>query len=159
MRMVRVLTAVVVVVIVIVIVRMVVAVLVLVAFGMFVMAAIFRIAFRQIMVMKMEEALQEKHREKTTQHPFHRAVQRLQMFVGIGQKMQERKAEHQAGDEADGDLQARVRESDDERQPTAGQGGDKHEHTVNRQQPTGRNHVPVIFNLAREGERESDIGE
>ena len=54
--------------------------------------------------------------------------------------MQQGDAEHQAGDEADGDLQPRVGEPDDNGQPTARQRRDQDEHTVNRQQPTGRNH-------------------
>ena len=122
--------------------------------GMFIVAAIFRIAFGQIMMMKMKKALQEKHRKKTSEHPRNGAVERSQIFFGVGQEMEQGDAEHQARNEADGDLQAGVGEFDEQGQPTAGQRREKNEHTVNRQQPTGRNHAPEIFNLARKGESE-----
>src|SRR3954471_2758861 len=64
----------------------------------FLMAAIFRVAFGQIVVMKMKEPLQEKHREKSTQHPGDGPVKRAQLLISIRQEMQQGNSEHEAGD-------------------------------------------------------------
>jgi hypothetical protein len=69
--------------------------------------------------------------------------------------MQERDAEHQARHETDGDLQTGVGEFDENGQPAARQRREKNQHTINRQQPTGRNHAPVIFNLSPECQPET----
>jgi hypothetical protein len=126
------------------------AVIVAVAMPVFVrmlfLAAIFRVTFGKVVMMEMEKTLQEKHRQKTAQHPAHGPVQRLQMLVGIGQEMEQGDAEHEPGDKADGDLQAGMRQSDKKGQPTARQRCEQHKQTINRQQPTGRNHVPEICN-------------
>ena len=68
------------------------------------------------------------------------------MVIGIRQKVEQGDAEHQTGHEADRHLQARVGKPDENGQPTARQRGYQHEPAINRQQPTGRNHAPVIFN-------------
>ena len=55
--------------------------------SVFVVAAIFGIAFGQIVMMKMEKALQEEHRQKAAEHPGDCAVERAQIFFCIGQEM------------------------------------------------------------------------
>jgi hypothetical protein len=100
------------------------------------------------MVMKMKEPLEEKHGQEPAEHPAHGAVQRLQIFIRIRQKMEQGDAQHQAGNKTDGNLQARMGKPNDDRQPTARQRRNENESAINRQQPTGRNHAPVIFNSA-----------
>lgn len=70
--------------------------------------AIFRVAFGRIMVMKMKEPLQKEHCQEAAEHPRHRAVQRMQLFSGIRQEMQQCDPEHKASHEADGDLEEPV---------------------------------------------------
>ena len=109
-------------------------------------AAIFRIAFRQIVVMKMKKPLQKKHGEEPAQHPVHRASQRMQLLRRVRQKMQQGDAEHEARDKADGHLQTGVGQVDEERQPAARQRGEQYEQAIKNQQPRGRNHGLVIIN-------------
>ena len=113
-------------------------------FGMAV-TAILRVAFRQVVMVKMKEPLEKEHREKAAQHPGHRPVQRTQLFSAVGKEMQQRNPEHQAGDEADRHLQPGVREADEQGQPAACQRGEEHERAVNGQQPTGGHHRPVLI--------------
>ena len=42
-----------------------------------VVATIFRVAVGQVVVMEMKEALQKKHRQKTTKHPRDSPVKRV----------------------------------------------------------------------------------
>ena len=51
-------------------------------------AAIFRIAFGRVMMMKMKKPLEKKHRQKTAEHPFDGTIQRSQLFARIRQKME-----------------------------------------------------------------------
>lgn len=86
-------------------VKMIVIMLMTVIVFMFIMTAIFGIALWQIVMMKMKEPLKKKHRQKTAEHPFHGAIQRMQMVLGIRQEMEDGNSEHQTSDEADGHLQ------------------------------------------------------
>lgn len=63
--------------------------------------------------MKMKEPLEKKHYQEPSEHPRRRPIQRMQLFVGVRQEMQQRDAEHQAGHETDGHLQTRVGGMDD----------------------------------------------
>jgi len=49
---------------------------------------------------------------ESPQHPGDGAVERSQVLGGVGQKMQQGNAEHQARHEADGNLQAGMGEPD-----------------------------------------------
>src|SRR3569833_1084954 len=100
------------------------------------------------MVKKMKESLEEKHRQEPAEHPANGAVQRLQMFIRVRQKVEQGDAQHKAGDETDSNLQARMSKPNENRQPPARQRCDENEPAINRQQPTGRNHAPVIGNSA-----------
>lgn len=86
-------------------------------------AAIFRVSFRRVVMMKMEKALDKKHCQEAPQHPGRRPVNRMQLFGGIRQKMQQRDAEHQSGNKADGDLQTRVSWVENQQKPAARQRG------------------------------------
>ncbi len=108
---------------------------------MIVFAAIFWIAFGQIVVMKMKEALDKKHRQKTAEHPFSRLVERMQLLIGVRQKMEQGDAEHQSGDEADGNLQPRVGEMDEQQKPAARQRSQQDQRAVKCQQPRGRHGI------------------
>jgi hypothetical protein len=48
---------------------------VVVAVPVFVLAAVLRVAFGQIMVVKVEKALDEEHRQKTAEQPVHGLIQ------------------------------------------------------------------------------------
>jgi hypothetical protein len=108
---------------------------------MFMLAAIFRVTFGHVMVMKMKKSLQKKHRQKAAKRPFHGAIKRTQLLRSVREKMQQCDTEHEAGHETDGHLQSRVREVNQQRQPAARQRREQHERAVNDQQPTGRIHV------------------
>ncbi len=98
-----------------------------------VFAAVFRVAFGQIMVVKMKETLNKKHRQKTTEHPSGRFVERMQLLIGVRQKMKQGDAEHESGDEADGDLQPRVRQMDEQQEPAARQRSQQDQRAINCQ--------------------------
>src|SRR5262245_49419484 len=55
--------------------------------------------------------------------------------------MEQGDPEHEAGDEADGHLEACMSELDDQREPASGEGGEQHQCAVGEQQPPGRNHA------------------
>ena len=99
---------------------MIVCVLVVVA------AAVFRVALRQIVVVEVEKALDEEHRQETAEQPVHGFVERMQLLLGVRQKMEQRDAEHEAGDKADGDLQPRVRQVNGEQEPAARERSEQH---------------------------------
>ena len=141
-------------VIVIVVMSMMVFMLMLRVVRVFLVAAIFRIAFRQVVMMEMKKALQEKHRQKAAQHPADSFIQEFQVLVRVGQKMEQGNTEHQAGNEADRDLQPGVGQPEENGQPTARQRREQHKPAINRQQPTGRNHATGIFNSARKDQPE-----
>ncbi len=105
----------------------------LVRLGM-VVTAVFGIVLGQIVMMEVEEPLQEKHHEKTTQHPCHGSVNRMGLFDGVRNQVQQRHAEHETGDKADGGLQARVRQAHEHGQPSPGQRGDQYDRRVGDQQ-------------------------
>ena len=63
----------------------------------------------------------------------------MQLFGGIRQEMQQGNAQHEAGHQADGDLQARMSGPDDQQQPAAGQRSQQHQQAINGQQAVGRN--------------------
>ena len=111
-----------------------------------VVTTILRIPLGEVVMMEVGKPLQEEHRQETAQRPRHRAIERPQLLRRIGDEMQHRDAEHQAGDEADGQLQPGVREADHEREPASGQRRGQNESAVNGEHPARRHHGPVIMN-------------
>src|SRR5579871_4034023 len=106
----------------------------------FILTAIFGIALGKIVVMKMKEALQKEHCQKSPEHPCNGPVKRTQLLTGIWQKMQQRDAKHQACDEADRGLQSSMGQLNDNGQPTTKERSQQDKRTIYHQQPTGRNH-------------------
>src|ERR1017187_3677003 len=102
---------------------------------MVVFAAIFRVAFRQNVMMEMEEALDKEHRQKTAEQPMHRLVKRMQLLLRVRQKMEQGDAEHESGDKTHRDLQPRMGEMDGQQQPAARQRREQDQRAVNDQQP------------------------
>jgi len=119
---------------------MLMAVVTLRAVIVIVPATVVGIPFWQIMVVKVEEALHEKHGQESPEHPGHRAVERLEFFGGMGQEMQQGDAKHETRHEAGGHLQADMGQPHQQWQPPARQRGEKDQQTVNGQNPDGRNH-------------------
>ena len=101
----------------------------------FMRIAIFGIAFGRVVVVKVEKALEKKHRKKTAEHPCRRAVNRMQLLLRVRQKMQQRDSQHETGHETGCQLQSRVRGADDQQHPAAGERREQNQRAINGQQP------------------------
>jgi len=98
----------------------------------------FRCLLGDIVVMKMEEALDEEHHQEPAQQPPGSAVDRTELMPGVGQHVQHPDAEHQAGHETGGHLQPGVREPHHQRNPSPGQRGEQDQQAIACQQRAGR---------------------
>ena len=94
-------------------------------------------------MMKMKEPLQEKHHQKTAKHPLHRVVNGMRVLDGMRDQVQQRHAQHEAGDETDGGLQSRVGQVHQHRQPASGEGGDQYQRAIDDEQPSRGIHAFV----------------
>jgi len=99
--------------------------------------AIFGITLGRVVMVKVEETLQKKHRQESAQYPRRRPVNGMQLLRRIRQKMQQRDAQHQTGHKARRQLQARVRGTDDQQHPAARERREQNQDTVNGEQPDG----------------------
>jgi len=91
-------------------------------------------AFRHVVMVVWEEALEEEHQKETAQDPVHRLVQRLILMCSVGDKMEQRYAEHKPGDEAHRHLQARMCKTHGQQQPTARERGQQHKSAIDAEQ-------------------------
>lgn len=105
-----------------------------VAVGVEVAGAIRRLAFRYVVVMKGQEALQEEHDHETAQQPLDTAIDGFEFRDPVRQEVQKGQAQHQTRHEAHPQLQAGMSKPKERRQPAAKEGGAEHEQTVDRHQ-------------------------
>ena len=97
-----------------------------------------RRAFRcDIVVMKAEEPFEEEHRQKADEDGNGDLLDR-RFHQGVGHHVQEPDAEHETGDEADGDLHPPVGEVDPDRQPAADQRRQQDQPAIEEEQHPGR---------------------
>ena len=101
--------------------------------------------FRNIVVVEMEKALDKKHDEKSRHQPACGDINRLELIPGMRQQVQDSDAQHESGDETDGDLQPRVSEPNKQRNPPAGKGSEQNQRAIDRQQHIRRERGRVHF--------------
>ena len=75
--------------------------------------------FADVVMMKVKEPLQKKHEQETGQGPTHGAVDRVQSLEAVRQQVQQADSQHDAGNEADRELHAAVRQPHQKRHPAA----------------------------------------
>lgn len=92
-----------------------------------------RAALGDIMMVKGQKALQKKHHQKSAQQPRHAETGGIELMACVWQQAQQRQAQHQPGNKADGDLQPRVGQLEQAGQHPAQQGREEGQQTVARQ--------------------------
>ena len=77
---------------------------------------------QRAMMMKMEAANQQKHRDDSGHHPPGRIISRLTAVNRMRKQMENRNPQHQSADEADDGLHSSVRQVHQRRQPASTDG-------------------------------------
>ncbi len=101
--------------------------------GMIVMSRLTPL-LRDIMMVEMKEALNEKHHDKSTQDPTDRSINALELIKGVRQQVENSHAEHQSSHEAGRQLQPSMRQPDEQGNPSASEGRRENEQAINREQ-------------------------
>jgi hypothetical protein len=85
------------------------------------------------MVMVGQEPLEKEHYEEAAQNPLHGLVQGMALMKGMGNKVEQGHAEHEAGDKAHRRLEPRMSQMQGQQRPAARQRGEQHQNAVDGQ--------------------------
>ncbi len=93
--------------------------------------------FWHVVVMEVKEPLEKEHEQETAHRTHDGHVDRMRVRQAVRHQVQQPDAQHDAGDQADGNLHAPMRQPHDQRDPTAQQRASDARQAIDRQQEYG----------------------